>query len=124
MGARNIKPVTVKKVKPYPIPTKIIKSDTAPAMDGLILRVTKLGFQMEVAQMLFSVNEHLIAEFALPLSNQTLRENVKVVRTMDHYKDDKAKIKSYLVEMHFLNLSAQHAKAIGEFMAAINQKPT
>jgi hypothetical protein len=122
MGARKKEQVLVKRVRPYPIPAKVTKSETSPPIEGQILRVTKLGFQMEFVQLLFSVGEIYSAEFVIPFFEKTIKENVKIVRTMDRYLDQKATIKGYLVEMHFTNLSRENAKSIAEFESAINQR--
>jgi hypothetical protein len=122
LGARGKQPVEVKKVKPYPIAAKVFKADTPAPIEGQILRVTQLGFQMEVTQLAFSVGNTYKAEFSLPLSQHVISENVKIVRTMDRFIDGKATVKGYLVEMHFLNISPMTAKAIKEFEIAINQK--
>ena len=72
--------------------------------------------------MLFSVGEIYLAEFTFPLLQKTITEKVKIVRTMDRFKDELATIKGYLIELHFLNLDPLNAKAILEFEYLINQK--
>lgn len=124
MNAQKKEPVLVKKIRPYPIEAKVLKSETTPPIVGQILRITKIGFQMEVDKIMFSVGETWKAVFTLPHSQVTITEPVKIVRTMDRYKDEKATTKSYLVEMHFLNLDPLNLKAIAEFEKAINQKLT
>lgn len=116
-------PVTAKRTRPYPILTKVIKAETIPPIEGQILRVTTLGFQVEMAQIGFSVGDFFTVEFTLPFSHHTIVEKVRVVRTMDRFKDEKATIKGYLVEMHFLHLSSLNARFIGDFTSSINQKP-
>ena len=114
--------VIVTKIKAYPIPVKVWLSETNPPLSGQILRVTKLGFQMEIQSTLFKIGEQYKVEFTLPLYNKTIAENIKIIKTMDRYKDSKATLKEYIIEMHFLSLSKEHEKAITQFETAINQK--
>ncbi len=143
MGAKKINPaVVVKKVKPYPIPVSIFKSEnldpqstptTPPANTnnqsqagqpilGRIVKLTTIGFQVEVSSSSFYVGQNHQVEFSLPLSNVSIKSNVKVIKTMDRFKDEKATIKEYLVEMHFSNLSKPQIQAIKKFEMDINQK--
>lgn len=114
--------IVISKIKPYPIPAKVWLEDTALPLHGEIVRVTKIGFQMEIQDVLFKIGNQYKVEFTIPLQNKTITARTTIVKTMDRYKDNKATIKGYLIEMHFLSLSKEDEKAIAQFEKAINQK--
>lgn len=114
--------VNVIKIKPYPITASLFTSETQPPLSMSILRLTDVGFQAEVANTFFKVGVIYKVDFTIPYSNHRITEQVKVVKTMDRYLDDKATIKGYLVEMHFIKLNLQNTKAIKKFTVDINQK--
>lgn len=114
--------IVVSKIKPYPIPVKVWLVESTPPLLGEILRVTKIGFQMEVPEVLFKIGDQYKVEFTIPLQNRTITARTTIMKTMDRYKDAKATIKGYLIEMHFLSLSKEDERAIGQFETAINQK--
>lgn len=122
MAKKMKEPIVVTKIKPYPIAVKLWTNGTLPPLLGDILRITKLGFQMEAQNSLLNIKEQYQLEFTLPFYNKTIRETAQVVKTMDSFKDGKAKVKSYLIELHFVSLSKDHEKAIIEFETAIKQK--
>lgn len=112
----------ISKIKPYPIPIKVWLVESTPPLQGEIVRVTKIGFQMEVQDVLFKIGDQYKVEFTIPLQNKTITARTTIVKTMDRYKDSKATLKGYLIEMHFLSLSKEDEKTIGQFEIAINQK--
>ncbi len=123
MGKNNAKEtLVVSKIKAYPIPVKVWLSETMLPVLGDILRVTKVGFQMEVPDVLFKIGDQYNVEFTLPYFNKTITEKIKIIKTMDRYKDAKATMKGYLVEMHFLSINKEHERAISDFERAIRQK--
>jgi len=121
MGKRLKENTNVTKVKAYPIPIKIWISEAAPPLFGQILRITKLGFQMEIQSTFFNIGNQYKVEFTLPLHNKTIIENIKIIKTMDRFKDSKATLKEYIIEMHFISLSKEHEKFINQFETAIKQ---
>lgn len=114
--------IVISKIKPYPIPAKIWLVDTALPLHGEIMRLTKMGFQMEIQGVLFKIGEQYKIEFTIPLQNRTITARTTIVKTMDRFKDNKATVKSYLIEMHFLSLNKEDERAIAQFERAINQK--
>ncbi len=124
MGAKKKENIVTKKIIPYPIKVQIqnVEINSTLPLQGQILRLTSVGFQMEFPQLHFSVGEVYKTELMIPHFQKKISENVRVVKTMDRYLDGKAKQKVYIVEMHFLKLGPINAKAIAEFELAINQK--
>lgn len=110
------------KIKPYPIPIKVWLAESTPPLHGEIVRITKIGFQMEIQDVLFKIGDQYKVEFTIPLQNKTITTRTTIIKTMDRFKDSKATVKGYLIEMHFLSLSKGDENAIGQFEKAINQK--
>lgn len=119
---RDQKKTVVKKIKPYPISVQIFKTDGTTPMEGQILRLTEIGFQMEVNQLAYRIGEIYKVVFTLPLLGHIITINVKTIKTMDSFKDVKLNLKNYLIEMHFINLSSEQAKYIDQFEIEIKQK--
>lgn len=123
MSAKKlIQPIIVKKLKPYPIDIQIVKKDGTPPLNAKILRVNTVGLQMENENYLYKVGEEVTVTFVIPNFMHKIDEVMKVIKTTDRFKDDKAIAKAYLTELHFIHLDLMQTKKILEFTRAIRQK--
>lgn len=116
--------VAVKKIAPYPIPADIIKVEGQPPFKAQIVKLTDFGFLAKVEMTHFyQVGENYQMQFSMPLTHETIRSSVKVIKTYDAIESivGTEKIKMYTVEMHFLNISDMHKRIIQQFLVKIGQ---
>ena len=117
--------VRVVKKQPYPFSALIVKTPGAPPLRGQILKVTDIGFLIEVgSEHFFKVGDNHSVEFDVPSTHVTVEAPIKVIKTYDMMTVQEAGAigKVYTVEMHFRSLEDDEKNAIHHFLKKIGQK--
>lgn len=109
------------KVKPYPIPIKIISSSNT--VEAKILKLTLVGVIAELPDTSLQVHEKHVIQGSLPLQTSQFSEQVSVIKTYDQYlkKTEKGAEVQHLVELHFVKLSAVAEQMFAKFLRSIGQ---
>ena len=109
------------KIKPYPIPIKVISS--ARTVDAKILKLTLIGVIAELPDTSLQVHEKYMIQGVLPALNTAFSEHVSVIKTYDQYlkKTDKGAAVAHLVELHFVKLSSAAEGIFSKFLKSIGQ---
>ncbi|MBX9768511.1 MAG: hypothetical protein K2X47_14650 [Bdellovibrionales bacterium] len=109
------------KVKPYPIPIKIISSSHT--VDAKILKLTIVGVIAELPDTSLQVHEKHLIQGSLPLQNVQFSEQVSVIKTYDQYlkKTENGAEIQHLVELHFVKLSTAAEQMFVKFLRSIGQ---
>ncbi len=116
--------IAVKKVAPYPIPADIFKAEGQPPLRIQIVKLTDFGFLAKAeAVHFYQVGENYQLQFSMPLTHDTIRSSVKVIKTYDAIESivGTEKIKLYTVEFHFLNIAEIQKILIQQFLVKIGQ---
>ncbi len=111
----------LKKIQPYPIIVKLLKVENSPPISGQIRKLTSVGFMVDIENFFLKVGEEFKCDFSIPISHFQIHEAVKVVKTLDRFKDITTKDKIHIIELHFKSLSSEGRKAISQFTSSINQ---
>jgi hypothetical protein len=107
-----------KKPSSYPFEITLIGKDSPTPRKALVMKITDVGFiQQTDASYLYKVHDNFEAQFVLPGTQKTIGCTVKVVKTYDamEARINIEKLKVYLVEMHFINISKDFKRLIIEF---------
>jgi hypothetical protein len=109
------------KVKPYPIPIKIISPSHT--VDAKILKLTLIGVIAELPDTSLQVHEKHTIQGVLPVQNTAFAEGVAVIKTYDQYmgKNEAGAQIQHLVELHFVKLSAVGESTFTKFLKSIGQ---
>jgi hypothetical protein len=114
-------PVVLLKVAPYPIEVSILRDGNPAPVKGSIVKLAEFGFLMRVgAELFYSVGETLTVDFVIPGSQHRLSSNTLVMKTYDAMAFSVAE-KLKMVELHFVNLSLEHTKAIRKYLVNSGQ---
>lgn len=116
----------VKKVKPYPFSIQLLR-DGQPPLRAKVHLLTDIGVIVKIAgQHIFKVGDNLNVEFDVPTTDRTIKESVKIIKTIDNYdgtaNTQSALEKIYTIELHFRNLNLLGREAIHNFVKKIGQK--
>ncbi|MBX9768478.1 MAG: hypothetical protein K2X47_14485 [Bdellovibrionales bacterium] len=109
------------KVKPYPIPIKIIEPTRT--IDAKILKLTLVGVMVELPDASLQVHEKRMIQGVLPVHHDAFSEQVIVIKTYDQYrkKTETGAEVQHLVELHFVNLSPAAERMFVRFLKTIGQ---
>jgi hypothetical protein len=118
--------VEVKKIKPYPFSIQILK-EGQPPLRAKIHLLTELGVIIKiVGRHIYKVGDNINVEFDVPTTDQTIKDNMKIVKTYDNYDSltnpQEVLEKIYTIELHFRNLNQPGKEAIRSFVKKIGQK--
>ncbi len=114
----NSENIIKKKVKPYPI--ECVLTGKAQPVNGKIVKLTEVGFLVNVGREFFRTLEVFTVDFLLPVSKDAISSQVKVITTYDNYKEPNG-ASSRLIEMQFTHLPDAQSKSIYNFLVAIKQ---
>ncbi len=114
----------VKHIAPYPIALRIMKAEGQPPLNGAIVKMTEFGFLMRVdGSQLYTVGDICKVSFELPAIHQVVTTDVKVIKTYDGFEVlTQTKVKVNTIEMHFVQMSADHRTHIENYLVQSGQK--
>lgn len=119
MSKSRAENVIAKKVRPFPIAAQVAGGE-APVR-GNIIKLTPLGFLIEIGANFMKVGEKYEVTFELPVSHFTVKEGVVVVKSYNQFGGD-TKAGGNLVrvlEMHFRAVSHANKEKITEFLKMV-----
>ncbi len=104
----------------YPIATSILTPASPTPVRGEILKLTNLGFLVQVATpQNWQTGDRMQVQFELPGVARDYDEPVKVIKAyLKWVQGPSEKLKVQIFEMHFLSLAASKKLVIDQFVAA------
>ncbi len=118
--------VRVKKVRPYPIPATI--SGGEKPLSGNLIKLTQMGFLIEVGANFMKVGEKYQVAFDIPMANWNVHEGVVVVKSYNQFGGAVGAAAGgslvRVLEMHFRSLSSASKEHIVDFLTKIKQPLT
>ncbi|MEZ0390855.1 MAG: hypothetical protein ACAH59_01475 [Pseudobdellovibrionaceae bacterium] len=115
----------VRRVSPYPIDVSIFKVEGQPPARAQIVKMTEIGFLIKADETQFyKVGENYTAHFEIPVTGESVKVSVKVVKTYDAMemanKSEKTKMRT--IEMHFKTISDRDRGHINTYLVKSGQR--
>ena len=125
MAKKEKSKVKVVKVRPYPFPCRLYKSEGQPPLLGQVLRLEELGFVFEEIGHFYRLGEIYICDFDIPVFKKTIHAPVKIIKTLESsqaYTPSGSRNIVMTVEVHFQDLNPEERFVIKSFAQRV--KPT
>lgn len=104
----------VKKINAYPIDAALALAK-GPAT-GKILKLTQIGFLIELASPFLQVGDKIEASFELPVTHKYIKENCLVIKIYNQHLGTLDHKVQHIAEIHFKPLTAESRTAITAFL--------
>ncbi len=109
-----VKKVQVKKVQAYPIAASLALAN-GPAQ-GKILKLTQMGFLIELATPFLQAGDKLEVTFETPVLHKTVKETCVVIKLYNKHTGSKEGGVQHIAEIHFKPLTPVGKTAITSFL--------
>ena len=114
--------VQKRKVKAYPFTGTALVGTTPTPLPIEVVYLSQQGLIARVKNQILQVGAYCQVQFELPVHNESVLAQVRVLKTYDRALDGKGHLVQRMVEFHFINLSEEHRNRVVGFVTAIGQK--
>ena len=104
--------VSVKKVKPFPIPLTL--KTASGDLQGQVVKLTIQGFIASASSVPLQPGDKLECSFELPVIHEVIATGCVLIKLYGHAT------MGNLIEFHFLSLTTTHRMALASFLKAIS----
>lgn len=110
----------VKRKSMFPFEATI-EGSQGPQKAG-VHKITQQGMLIEIFNGVYKIQSTLKIKWVLPGETATLEEECTVVKTYDHFSDEKKTQKKHLIEVHYKKLKMPNRDAISNFLIKLEAK--